>query len=176
MSDTLQFRIEVLDATRHRRSDFRCESPALTDYLKQQARKEMTAKTSVCFVLVPFSEPERIAGYYTLSAASILLTALPIELSKRLPKYPEVPATLLGRLARDLKFKGHSVGSLLMHDALQRASRHSAEIGSVAIITDPKDEKAARFYRQFGFHPLDGRRMFVEMRKVERWLAELKND
>ena len=33
MSGTLEFRIETLDAAKHRRSGFRCESEALTDYL-----------------------------------------------------------------------------------------------------------------------------------------------
>ncbi len=170
-----QFRIEKLDAIRHRRLDFRCESEPLTNYLRKQARKEMTSRTSVCFVLVTVCDPGRIAGYYTLSAASVALTKLPEELISRLPRYPEVPATLLGRLARDLDFKGQEIGSLLMRDALERVWAHAAEIGSAAIVTDPKDAKAAAFYRQFGFQALDGRRMFVAMQEVGCWLKQLRD-
>ncbi len=176
MSGTLEFRFETLHAAKHRRSEFRCESQALTDYLWQQARKEMAARMSACFVLVPVSDPGRIVGYYTLSAASVALAKLPVALSRRLPKYPEVPATLLGRLARALDFKGKGIGALLITDALRRARAHAAEIGSVAILTDPKDAKAAAFYGQFGFQPLHEGRMFVSMQQVERWLKELTSD
>jgi GNAT superfamily N-acetyltransferase len=176
MSARDEFRVEPLDAVRHRRVEFRCESEPLTDYLRKHARKEMAAKSSVCFVLVPVSDPERIAGYYTLSATAISLAKLPAELSKRLPKYPEVPATLLGRLARDLEFKGQGIGPLLVRDALERAWRHSAQIGSIAVVTDPKDDTAATFYQKFGFRPLDGRRMFVAMQEIGRWLGEATND
>jgi GNAT superfamily N-acetyltransferase len=175
MNDTFQFRLETLGATKHRRSDFRCESQELTDYLRQQAHKEMAARTSVCFVLVPVPDPGRIAGYYTMSAASVALAKMPVELSRRLPNYPAVPATWLGRLACDLEFKGQGVGRLLMRDALQRAWAHSGEIGSVAIVTDPKDAKAAGFYGQFGFQRLDERRMLVGMEEVGRWLEEVTN-
>lgn len=170
-----QFLIETLDVTRHRRLDFRCESEPLTNYLRKQARKEMAARTSVCFVLVTVCDPGRIAGYYTLSAASVALAKLPEELISRLPRYPEVPATLLGRLARDLNFKGRGIGSLLMRDALERVWAHAAEIGSVAIVTEPKDAKAVGFYRQFGFQALDERRMFVAMQEVGCWLKQLRN-
>jgi len=171
-----EFRTEALDAAKDRRSEFCCESQALTDYLRHQARKEMAAKASACFVLVPVSDPGRIAGYYTLSAASVALVRLPVELSRRLPKYPDVPAILLGRLARDLAFKGKGVGPILMRDALERAWKHSAEIGTVVIVTDPKEAKAAAFYSQYGFRRLDEKRMFVSMQEVERWLTELAND
>ena len=73
MSAGAEFRVEPLDAARHLRAEFRCESEPLTDYLRKQARKEMAAKASVCFVLVPVADPERIAGYYTLSAAAVSL-------------------------------------------------------------------------------------------------------
>jgi predicted N-acetyltransferase YhbS len=176
MNRTLQFRIETLGVTKHRRSDFRCESQPLTDHLRQQARKEMALRMAACFVLVPVSDAGRIAGYYTLSATSVALTKMPTELSRRLPKYPQVPATLLGRLARDLGFKGQGIGHLLMRDALRRAWAHSAEIGSVAMVTEPKDAQAAAFYGQFGFQLLDEWRMFVEMETVEHWLRGLTND
>ena len=136
----------------------------------------MAARTSVCFVLVTVPDPGRIVGYYTLSATSVALARLPVELARRLPRYPDVPATLLGRLARDLAFTGRGIGSLLMRDALQRAWAHSAEIGSVAIVTDPKAAGAAAFYRQFGFQTFDERRMLVGMQEVERWLKKLTSD
>ena len=163
------FRIEHLDPARHRREDFNCESAELTAFLRQRARKEMDARVSACFVLVPESDPGRIAGYYTLSQTSVTLAKLPGEMAKKLPRYPEVGATLIGRLARDLAWKGQDVGRLLLVNALRRTVRMSDEVGAVVVVTDPKDAKARAFYERFGFRALDERRLFIPMRElVER--------
>jgi hypothetical protein len=166
-----RYRFEVLNPETHHRERFSCESPDLAEFLKTRARKEAKAKASVCFVAVPVEDPNCIAGYYTLSAASIRLEKLPEEFTRKLPRYPHLPATLLGRLARDLRFKGQGIGNLLMADALHRSYQNSSVIGSVAIITDPKDDNAADFYSEFGFKPLDGQRLFLPMKTVADWLA-----
>jgi predicted N-acetyltransferase YhbS len=164
-----QFLIEHLDPAKHRRQDFHCESAELTAFLKQRARKEMDARASACFVLVPESDRERIAGYYTLSQTSVTLARLPAPLAARLPHYPDLGATLIGRLARDLAWKGQDIGRLLLVDALRRSVCQSDEVGAVVVVTDPKDVKARVFYERFGFRALDGRRLFIPMRElVER--------
>lgn len=56
-------------------------------------------------------------------------------------------------------------------DALKRAYENSSVIGSVAVVVDPKDEKAAKFYQAFGFHTLDGQKMFLPMRAIPDWLG-----
>jgi predicted GNAT family N-acyltransferase len=164
-----QFRIEPLEAERHQRASFSCESAELTAFLRQRARKEAESMVSACFVIVPISDAGLIAGYYTLSATSITLTDLPENMVKKLPRYPVMPATLIGRLARDINFRSLGIGALLMRDALHRAWLHSSEIGSVAVVTDPKDEHASRFYAKYGFKRLNERRMFVSMRDVGQW-------
>jgi len=169
MDSNLQFRIELLDTSRHDRSRFVCESAELTDFLRQRARKEADSKASACFVIVPVDDPTRIAGYYTLSATSIVLADLPQDLMRKLPRYPLMPATLIGRLARDSEFKSQGIGGLLIRDALQRAWLHSVEIGSFAVVTDPKDDNAAQFYAKHGFKPLNERRLFVPMRELGQW-------
>lgn len=167
MSD---YRIEPLDAAKHRRAEFQCESPALTEFLRTRARREMEARSSACFVLVPLADAGRVAGYYTLSAAEVVAAQLPESLVKKLPRYRSLPATLLGRLARDTAFCGQGLGDRLMMDALARALAGSAEIGSVAVVTDPKDERAAAFYRGFGFIRLNDRRWILSMKDVARVL------
>ncbi len=168
MSESVKYLIEPLDSSKHRRSEFSCESPELTEFLRQRARKEMGARVSACFVLVPVADPGRIAGYYTLSAAVIALAQLPEALVKRLklPRYPDLPATLLGRLARDIAFRGEGIGDLLMSSALKRAYASSGEIGSVALVTDPKDARAGAFYQEFGFLPLTGQRLYLPMTEI----------
>ena len=166
MPEERKYVVERLDASKHRREDFRCESPELTDFLQKRARKEMDARTSVCFVIVPVEGLGRIAGFYTLSAAEISATNLAENLTRRLPRYPQLPVTLLGRLARDAGFRGMGIGDRLMLDALSRAVAASAEIGSIGVITDPKDERAVNFYREFGFAPLPGGRLFLPMAEI----------
>ncbi|TAK97231.1 MAG: GNAT family N-acetyltransferase, partial [Verrucomicrobia bacterium] len=167
---------ELLDPAVHHRDEFSCESPELTEFLRTRARKEAKSRTSACFVIVPVADPGQIAGFYTLSATTIELEKLPPEFTKKLPRYPRVPATLLGRLARALAFKGQGIGDLLMVDALKRAYENSSVIGSVAVVVDPKDAHAAKFYGTFGFQPLDGQKMFLPMKAIPEWLGLEKKD
>jgi len=162
------YSIEVLDVAKHRRMEFQCESPELTEFLKTRARKEMLARASACFVLVPLSDPGKIAGFYTLSATTILLSEIPSELTKLFPRYPALPATLLGRLARDVSFRGLGLGDYLLTDALRKAIQNTVVIGSVAVVTDPKDEKAASFYTQYGFRSFGGswRQLMLPMTEI----------
>jgi GNAT superfamily N-acetyltransferase len=90
-----------------------------------------------------------VGGYYTLSATAVKLGELPEKTSRKLPRYPLVPATLLGRLAVDRRHQGKGHGRFLLADALFRAVR--SEIASYAVIVDAKDENARRFYLREGF-------------------------
>ncbi len=166
MAEGSEYQIEILDPTRHRREDFTCESPELTEFLRKRARKEMEASASATFVVVPTADCGRIAGYYSLSQSSVKAQQLPELLTKRLPRYPELGATLIGRLARDLEWRGKGIGPLLLIDALRRSVRLSSEAGAVVVVTDPKDEHASDFYRSFGFQPLDEQRLFIPMKEL----------
>jgi GNAT superfamily N-acetyltransferase len=92
-----------------------------------------------------------VGGYYTLSATAVKLADLPDQTVRRLPRYPLVPATLLGRLAIDRRFQGKGYGRFLLADALYRVARN--EIASFAVIVDAKDEAARRFYERESFLP-----------------------
>jgi GNAT superfamily N-acetyltransferase len=99
----------------------------------------------------------RIAGYYTLASASLMLADLPASIGKELPRYPTVPAVRMGRLAVDQAFRGQGLGGALLADALERAAR--AEIAAYALMVDAKDELATDFYRHHGFIALPDLRM-----------------
>jgi ribosomal protein S18 acetylase RimI-like enzyme len=92
---------------------------------------------------------QRVVGYYTLAAASVLLADLPDATAKKLPRYPSVPAIRMGRLAVDQGFKGRGLGGALLADALERAAR--SEIAAFAFVVDAKDDTAAAFYEHHGF-------------------------
>lgn len=84
-----------------------------------------------------------------MASVSLLLTDLPTNTGKRLPRYPTVPAVRMGRLAVDKQFKGQGLGGALLADALDRAA--SSEIAAFALIVNAKDDVAATFYRHHGF-------------------------
>lgn len=167
-----KYTIEPLDPQKHRREEFDCGVEALNDYLKKRARKEMDAGLAVCFVAVSEDDAGWIAGFYTLSAATILTTALPETVTRKLPRYGEFPATLLGRLARSTAFKGQGLGDRLMMSAFARVAHAADEVGSWALVTDPKDENARRFYMEFGFTELGENRLVMTMKQLKSLLSD----
>ncbi len=142
------YRIELLDA--HDRSAFVSGSDALDRYLREQAKQDMRRRVASCFVAV--DNDGIIAGYYTIAATSLILDKLSPERAKRLPRYPSIPAVLLGRLAVAQAHQGKRLGGALVADALLRATR--AEVMAYAMVVDAKDAQAVNFYEHLGFERL----------------------
>lgn len=165
------WRIEVL-ARRHERSGFACGTEGLDSYLHQQARQDADKHVAAPFVL--FEPPALdVLGYYTLSASIVDVADVAADLAKKLPRYPQLPVTLVGRLAVDVRLKGQGAGAFLLMDALQRSLTHSQQIAAMAVVVDAKDETAVSFYRHFDFLPLqrNARRMYLPMKMVAALLA-----
>ena len=129
------------------RSQFQCGAKALDHYFQHQVGQDVRRRITACFVAT--SVDARLAGFYTLAAASIPLNDLPTALLKKLPRYPQVPVVRMGRLAIDLAFKGQGLGAALLADALMRCCK--AEIAAFALVVDAKDDTAAAFYAHHGF-------------------------
>lgn len=172
MPDRLQARfvVEPFDKKRHDRAAFSCEHQALNSYIRQQASQDVKKHIAAVFVLTP--DGKAIAGYYTLSQYALDSGSVPEETMSKLglPTYKELPATLLGRLARSLHFKGQGVGELLLMSALKHALDHSRQIASMALVVHAKDEVANSFYRKYGFIQLPDHpnRLFLPMKTVAR--------
>jgi len=152
----------------HRKKEFSCGKDMLDNYLQKQANQDIKKKLSVCFVLKD-EETNLLKGYYTLANNSIPQNLIPNEFKKKLPKsYTSIPTTLLGRLAIDNRFQGKGVGKLLLIDALKRSYIISKSIGSFAVIVDPLDKDAERFYDKYGFISLpDSGKMFLPMNTIK---------
>jgi GNAT superfamily N-acetyltransferase len=150
------------------RSSFTCGAEPLDRYLRQQATQDMRRRVANCFVLIE-RVTGAVAGYYTLSGTSLLLADLPQTYAKRLPRYPAVPAVLLGRLAVATAYQNRHLGASLLADAAARASR--ADLAVFAMVTDPKDDHARRFYLKHGFTELPGAhpRLFVPINSILRF-------
>lgn len=140
------------------RKGFACGVEPLDRYLKTQANREVRLGVSTCFLAV---EGKSILGFYTLSAGSVVLTELPDDVAKKLPRYPQVPVARLGRLAVAEAAQGKGLGGELLWDALSRLKRQT-DMGIWACVTDPKDEAAAKFYAHHGF-AYCGSAMFIAL-------------
>jgi GNAT superfamily N-acetyltransferase len=134
----------------HDRSGFNCGVASLDRYLKEQAAQDTRRRFASCYVAL--TETKRVAGYYTLSSADLPLIDLPEDMARKLPRYPNVPSVLLGRLAVDQDFKKQGLGGVLLADAVQRVRR--SEIASFGLLVDAKDESAKYFYQNHSFVPL----------------------
>ena len=137
-------------------------------YLHRQANQDVKRKLSACFVLAD-PETQLIKGYYTLANNSLPLDLLPTKLRRKLPKsYTSISTTLLGRLAIDHRFQGKGIGKLLLIDALKKSYLISKTLGSFAVIVDPLDTDAERFYEKYGFIKLpDSGKMFIPMQTLK---------
>jgi len=104
-----------------------------------------------CFVAVE-ATTSTIAAWYSISAASIPLVDLPPDETKRLPRYPTVPAVRIGRLAVDQSFQGRGLGAALLADAATRTLK--ADAAAFTLLVDAKNDRAVAFYQRFGFRIL----------------------
>jgi ribosomal protein S18 acetylase RimI-like enzyme len=153
----------------HDRTAFSCGNAVLDRYIREQATQDTRRNVARVFVAVTPDRPERIAGFFTLSATSVAASDLAPELAKRLPRYP-IPAALIGRLAVDISFARRGLGSILVADAIGKAIAATENLAITVVVVDPIDDAARAFYAAFGFRGLEGeqRRMFSTLPTVRR--------
>jgi ribosomal protein S18 acetylase RimI-like enzyme len=172
-----RFRAEPL-ADGHDRSAFDCGDETLNRYLRTQVSQDIRRHIANCFVAVEVIEApagggtSRVAAYYTLSAASLPFTDLPAEESKRLPRYPTIPAVRIGRLAVDRQFQRCGLGAAMLADATVRALK--ADAAAFMLVVDAKNEQAVKFYEKFGFRLVAGmsRTLFLPLATARKVFAQ----
>lgn len=158
--------ISILDKT-HNRKNFECEEKSLTDYIQKQVSQDIKKKLAICFVALDVEN--NVKGYYTLSSQSLGRELIPEKYLKKVPENYNAPVILLGRLARDQKEKGKGLGEHLLLDALFRAFTISEKsIGAMAVVVDPINDYAVKFYEKYGFEQLpDSGKMFLSMNTIK---------
>jgi GNAT superfamily N-acetyltransferase len=160
-----RFVVEVLSA--HDRSAFSCGTETLDRYFKTQVTQDVRRHVTHCFVAVD-AATGTVAGYYTLAAASIPTPELPEAVTRKLPRYPSLPAIRVGRLAVDLRFRAAGLGGALLADAAARGLQ--ADVAAFAMLVDAKDEAAVAFYEHHGFQRLvsQPRSLFLALATAEK--------
>jgi hypothetical protein len=90
-------RVVLLDE-QHDRGSFTCGVGSLDRYLKTQGGQDVSRKANAVLVLSEVGKPTSILGYYTVCAMAVSHGDVPEAVRKRIPPYPLVNATLIGRL------------------------------------------------------------------------------
>lgn len=164
----MALQIELFDSRRHIRTNFCCGKSSLDEYIRERASQDLKKRVSTVFVLIDAPETNVLA-YYTLSSYTVDITALDESFAKRLPRYPLLPATLLGRLAVDNNQKGKRFGELLLLDALKKSLDTSMKVASVAVIAEALDEQASGFYLKYGFQQFmhEPMKLYLPVKSIE---------
>src|SRR5260370_11260039 len=138
------------------RAAFDCGHKYLDAYFQNDNRILRDIRNLETAVFVVVDSDENIVGYYTLSNTSVVKSDLSRKDQKSV-SYPEVSATLIGRLAvhrqyqRNASLKLGGFGRNLLERALQRAARASYESGSALVLVHTIDDRARSLYSDAGF-------------------------
>jgi GNAT superfamily N-acetyltransferase len=153
-------RIELLTGG-HDRAKFDCGEPSLNDWFARMALQQQEKNYARTRVVVDEQGPARVLGYYCLLAHEIDTTHLPGK--RKLPQ--RLSCVLLGRLAVDRSMQGNGFGELMLMDAIARTRTTIAEAAGVGLVVDALHERAAAFYRAYGFVPFkdDPLRLFLRV-------------
>ena len=143
--------VEPLGSKRHRRQDFDCGYPSLNRWLQSYASQSQRRDVARSFVVA--DQDLNVVGYYTLVAGQVEHEAATQSVSAGISRHFPIPICLLARLAVDQTWQGRGIGSDLLRDSLRRAVAAGDQIGIRAVTVDAVDDRAAMFYRQYGFEP-----------------------
>jgi GNAT superfamily N-acetyltransferase len=155
--------VELLDKKKHDRQTFDCGLPVVNEFLQKQASRQMRQKINRTWVLVDRSDsdqsnPTPIAGYFTLTTATVVKDELPSKEPKgRFPGYP-IPVFKLAWIGVDSSYqgKGYFLGETLLLEALHRSYSLSEYGGmGVAVVTDPLTDRSESFFQQYGFRQMN---------------------
>ena len=142
-------RIEPLTQA-HERGGFRCGVPSFDKYFRAQAGRDAAKNLAAIFAGVL---PEgKIAGYYALSAATVLLPDLLGGPQRLVSRYPALTAARLTRLAVDRRHRGQGYAAVLLADALNRL--RASPVRPMAVIAEIPNEAARYFLEHAGFQSL----------------------
>jgi GNAT superfamily N-acetyltransferase len=148
---------------------FTCGNDDLDRYLRTQITQDQRRNVAKAFVAVE-TATKTLAGYYTLSTALVRLEDLSPDTFKRLPRYPYLPAVLMGRLAIDRRYQGQGLGGALLIDACRRAKRVAAEAALLGLIIDAVDDAARSFYEAHHFQrsPVNPYRLILPIQTIQQ--------
>lgn len=90
-----------------------------------------------------------VVAYYCLSSTEVVRDDAPKSVRRNAPN--PIPATLLGRLAVDVRYQGDGLGKALVRDAILRTARAGEIVGSALLVVDALSDDLIPFYADLGF-------------------------
>ncbi|MDZ4783326.1 MAG: GNAT family N-acetyltransferase [Bryobacteraceae bacterium] len=155
-------------ASQHDRSSFDCGHPFLDNWLKRNAGQFDRRDLARTFVAT-WEDEVRVLGYYSMSNHHVTRAQMSDDESRGLPNI-DIPMLLLGRLAVDRVAQGQGLGKRLLLDALSRSRRIADEIGIRGLEVHAIDDRAADFYRHYGFRSFqdDDRHLFIAISAIRK--------
>lgn len=150
MTNLPKYIIEKFNKKAHDRNGFNCGVKELNDYLQKQIRQDISKAATAAYIIRE-KNSDKISGFYTLSATSIILDEIEESIKKNLARYESIPAVLVGRLAVDKSHQGNRLGEKLLLNALERSLSLSKQIGVSAVIVEAKNNNAVKFYQNYEF-------------------------
>jgi GNAT superfamily N-acetyltransferase len=149
----------------HEVEGFNCGRVELYNWLVRTAQVAASAGTAATYVLC---RGRKVVGYYALAMGSVAHSSAPSRLRHGMPD--PVPVVVLARLALDRSEQGNKLGGHLLVDALRRCVRGGQEFGARAVVVDAIDDRAVAFYNHFGFHDLEGDRLWRRLSEIAQAL------
>lgn len=156
-------RIEKL-RREHAVESFTCGQTELDRFLVRHALQAQQSNSSQTYLALNGSD---VVGFYTLVVGQVEHADAPPRVAKGMPRYP-IPVLVLARLAVHTSMQGKGLGSGLLLDALSRTLQVADLAGVRALLVHAKDDRAADFYRHFGFEPspTDPRHLFQIIKDI----------
>jgi hypothetical protein len=109
-----------------------------------------------------------VVGYYCISTGSVERRALPAKMKRARGLPTQIPVAIIGRLARDISYKGTGLGLDLLQDALTRILSASRILGIRAVLVHALDEHAAAFWKANDFIecPIESRTFYLPIETI----------
>lgn len=133
----------------HSLDHFSCGSPEYDEWLRTRALAAQEAHLSRVFVLVFPEEPQRVLAYFTLTNITVHKQDVPNRFAKGAGGASQMPAILLGRLARDETARGSL--PVIMVAAFERAVRAAEYSAARFLMIDAANEALAVLYERYNF-------------------------
>ena len=128
---------------------FTCGQPELDRFLARHALQAQQSNSSQTYTALNGSE---VVGFYTLVAGQVEHVDAPPRVANGMPRHP-IGLLVLARLAVHTAMQGRGLGAGLLLDAMSRTLQVADIAGVRALAVHAKDDRAAEFYRHFGFEP-----------------------
>jgi GNAT superfamily N-acetyltransferase len=157
---------------KHDRKSFDCGDPSINDFLQRYARQSHESGAAKTFVAIDNADNKTILGFYSLAPGALAYAVTPEAVRRGLARH-DVPGFRLARIAADLRWQGQGLGGQLLAGAARRCLRAAAEVGGVVLIVDAKNDRAARWYTNYGAVPLSHNPLTLLM-SLATFAADLK--